>query len=532
MRTYVSSKDLKDKYGLKATSHKKTDTSRSKPKLTKKDDGSPNIEPEVSRVTSRQGGARKSHSTKSHKIQRTTAPTAPSQGQKYSSTSAQLNGNAAKHKRVKSMEGVEGEPRLMHNFGSVMSLASGMNGGKMQKLPPVRKSRTNSESYDDSKRASGDNPEAMLLNDPNDHLYDEIFDKKAKMLERMITKINMDQKGRKVDANNENGMHVKLDQKSNKTCDDEVVRWLQTLRLPSTDRYVSIFAENHVVDMDGVLHLTEKQLKDMGVSAMGTVTKMMRNIREMRRAQTRQGGKIHKFQPTVKRAETSNGLYSQSADSFNLFNSESVTRSTENLGGRVDIPEKRRQSEWKLFDSQWTAGDNADIQEVEGELTPPTNQQTPPTLVAPPPADVAPPAPPTHSKPLLTSKSKSMAKLFTPREELESGGSQSSLSMAPAFHTSCARSRRAPSRTDDLRSTSRLQDHSSKKPSSKQHHRNGGNANAGDTKIVNGVVFKKHKTHGGGGGKIRMEGQGEGSAERSQSAVPTVRGRKTTLYYI
>ena len=477
VRTYMSSKDLKDKYGLKPAS-KKTDnlTTRNKPKTKPKDEPAPSLEPEVSRVGSRLGGAKKSQSTKGQKV-KTTAT-----GSKYSRS----EGHEMKHKRVKSMEGVEGEPRsIHHNVGNMMSLHSPLN-GKGQRLPPVRKTRAGSESDDGGGRRGSldDHTSGSLFNDANDHLYDELFDKKAKMLERMISKIGVEQKDRKLDSVGEGATVAPTTEKSGK-CDDEVVQWLQNLRFSQvvTDKYASIFAENDVT-MDSAMHLTEKRLKDMGISAVGPVTKMMRSIREMRRAQNRQG-KL-KGQPSlarlsdkeVKRAETSASLYSASAESFNFLNAEPLPKSTESLT-KPEHHEKPRQSEWKHTDSHWALMDN-------GEEN-------------------------AHAKPLLTSKSKTVAKLFTPREESEVND------VVPEFHTSCARTKRAPSRNDDFRSSSRIQERDGKKKGMTVP-----SWPVSELRMVNGVAFKKHKS--GQGSKVKVEPHRD-AFERSHSAMPAVKGK-------
>ncbi|PAA61702.1 hypothetical protein BOX15_Mlig024048g2, partial [Macrostomum lignano] len=63
--------------------------------------------------------------------------------------------------------------------------------------------------------------------------------------------------------------------------DPDVHRWLNSLSLRNPDKYAALF-ERHEIDMESLLLLnTEGQLRKLGVTAIGPMTKMLHSIREL-----------------------------------------------------------------------------------------------------------------------------------------------------------------------------------------------------------------------------------------------------------
>ena len=111
--------------------------------------------------------------------------------------------------------------------------------------------------------------------------------KRAQVLRRMLNKLDIEEKLKKPD-----GIKVPLGQElqphaaaaetvGHASCDSSVLKWLQSLHLKDGEKYGRIFAE-HEADMESLKLMTEEQLKEMGITAVGTLNKMVFSIKDMR----------------------------------------------------------------------------------------------------------------------------------------------------------------------------------------------------------------------------------------------------------
>ncbi len=91
------------------------------------------------------------------------------------------------------------------------------------------------------------------------------------------------------------GSNSRSPKKESCVCDPEVVAWLQDLKLKDFDRYVKLFAE-HEVDMDVLLLITEEQLKEMGIRAVGAYNKILIGLRDLRKKREEEA---HQRSPTM-----------------------------------------------------------------------------------------------------------------------------------------------------------------------------------------------------------------------------------------
>ena len=64
-------------------------------------------------------------------------------------------------------------------------------------------------------------------------------------------------------------------------CDPEVALWLRSLNLKDVERYINIFTE-HEVDMECLLLITDDQIKEMGIRAVGAYTKILQALHDLR----------------------------------------------------------------------------------------------------------------------------------------------------------------------------------------------------------------------------------------------------------
>ncbi|XP_013405886.2 probable serine/threonine-protein kinase drkD [Lingula anatina] len=64
------------------------------------------------------------------------------------------------------------------------------------------------------------------------------------------------------------------------TCDREVASWLRTLHLQNAEKYLKIFAE-HEIDMQSLKLLRERDLRSMGITAVGATSKILFAIKEL-----------------------------------------------------------------------------------------------------------------------------------------------------------------------------------------------------------------------------------------------------------
>ena len=67
-----------------------------------------------------------------------------------------------------------------------------------------------------------------------------------------------------------------------KKCDPVMLKWLQDLNLKDVEKYAIIFKE-HEIDLEALQLMNEKQLKSVGILAVGPLTKIMHGIRQLRK---------------------------------------------------------------------------------------------------------------------------------------------------------------------------------------------------------------------------------------------------------
>lgn len=70
-------------------------------------------------------------------------------------------------------------------------------------------------------------------------------------------------------------------------CDPEVTAWLKQLHLKNTDKYIKLFAE-HEIDMDGLRYISEDQLKEIGIRAIGAYNRILMAIKDLQQQHQQQ----------------------------------------------------------------------------------------------------------------------------------------------------------------------------------------------------------------------------------------------------
>ncbi|KAH3831342.1 uncharacterized protein LOC127880025 [Dreissena polymorpha] len=68
---------------------------------------------------------------------------------------------------------------------------------------------------------------------------------------------------------------------ASKQCNTEVEFWLKGLQIPDVDKYVRIFAENHI-DLLDLEFMSAAQLHDMGITAFGALDKILKGIQNLK----------------------------------------------------------------------------------------------------------------------------------------------------------------------------------------------------------------------------------------------------------
>jgi SOS response regulatory protein OraA/RecX len=68
-------------------------------------------------------------------------------------------------------------------------------------------------------------------------------------------------------------------------CDVEILEWIESLNLKDHRKYIEMFAQ-HEIDMESLKLMNAEQLKEIGVTAIGTLSKMLHSI-EMLKEQDR-----------------------------------------------------------------------------------------------------------------------------------------------------------------------------------------------------------------------------------------------------
>lgn len=79
-------------------------------------------------------------------------------------------------------------------------------------------------------------------------------------------------------------VQTKLAAQASADCD--VVQWIRSLNVKDQSKYIALFAE-HEVDMESLKLMSADQLKEMGVTALGTLNKMVHSIGQLNQKATK-----------------------------------------------------------------------------------------------------------------------------------------------------------------------------------------------------------------------------------------------------
>lgn len=120
-------------------------------------------------------------------------------------------------------------------------------------------------------------------------------DKRSRVLKKMIKKLDVDLKLGEYKTSETDSDSPSTSQQANSEpltagrpaqyCDPDVLAWLMNQGLKNTEKYARIFAE-YKVNMAGLVLLDERRLRQMGITASGTLFKLSNAIEHLKRPLT------------------------------------------------------------------------------------------------------------------------------------------------------------------------------------------------------------------------------------------------------